>query len=109
MKGINMTNKQTFGTAHVPLSPAIRAGDFVFVSGQVPVDTDGAVVSGGIGPETDQVIANITKVLALADCTLSDIVKTTVCQVFSIVPPHPFNSGIAAYDRHRRRNRSRRV
>ena len=73
-----MTNKQTFGTAHVPLSPAIRAGDFVFVSGQVPVDTDGAVVSGGIGPETDQVIANITKVLALADCTLSDIVKTTV-------------------------------
>ena len=73
-----MTKKQTFGTAHVPLSPAIRAGDFVFVSGQVPVDTDGAVVSGGIGPETDQVIANITKVLALADCTLSDIVKTTV-------------------------------
>ena len=73
-----MTNKQTFGTAHVPLSPAIRAGDFVFVSGQVPVDTDGAIVSGGIGPETDQVIANITKVLALADCTLSDIVKTTV-------------------------------
>ena len=73
-----MTNKQTFGTAHVPLSPAIRAGDFVFVSGQVPVDTDGEVVSGGIGPETDQVIANITKVLALADCTLSDIVKTTV-------------------------------
>ena len=73
-----MTNKQTFGTAHVPLSPAIRAGDFVFVSGQVPVDTDGAVVSGGIGPETDQVIANITKVLALADCRLSDIVKTTV-------------------------------
>jgi 2-iminobutanoate/2-iminopropanoate deaminase len=78
MKGFNMTNKHTFGTAHVPLSPAIRAGDFVFVSGQVPVDTDGAVVSGGIGPETDQVIANITKVLALADCTLSDIVKTTV-------------------------------
>ena len=73
-----MTNKHTFGTAHVPLSPAIRAGDFVFVSGQVPVDTYGAVVSGGIGPETDQVIANITKVLALADCTLSDIVKTTV-------------------------------
>jgi len=73
-----MTNKQTFGTASVPLSPAIRAGDFVFVSGQVPVGADGAVVPGGIGPETDQVIANITKVLALADCTLSDIIKTTV-------------------------------
>ena len=73
-----MTNKQIFGTAHVPLSPAIRAGDFVFVSGQVPMGADGAVVPGGIGPETDQVIANITTVLALADCTLSDIVKTTV-------------------------------
>ena len=30
--------KQVFGTAHVPLSPAVRAGDFVYVSGQVPVD-----------------------------------------------------------------------
>ena len=73
-----MTNKQTFGTSHVPLSTAIRAGAFVFVSGQVPTGADGAVVPGGIGPETDQVISNITKVLALADCTLSDVVKTTV-------------------------------
>ena len=73
-----MTNKHTFGTSHVPLSPAIRAGDFVFVSGQVPVGADGAVVPGGIGPETDQVIANLKKVLVLADCVLSDIVKTTV-------------------------------
>ena len=73
-----MTNKQNFGNSHVPLSPAVRAGDFVFVSGQVPMGADGAVVPGGIGPETDQVISNITKVLALADCTLSDVVKTTV-------------------------------
>ena len=78
MEGLNMTNIQTFGTSHVPLSPSIRAGDFVFVSGQVPVDADGAVVSGGIGPETDQVITNLKKALALADCRLSDIVKTTV-------------------------------
>ena len=73
-----MTNKQNFGNSHVPLSPAVRAGDFVFVSGQVPMGADGDVVPGGIGPETDQVISNITKVLALADCTLSDVVKTTV-------------------------------
>jgi len=33
--------KQVFGTSHVPLSPAVRAGDFVFVSGQVPVDANG--------------------------------------------------------------------
>jgi 2-iminobutanoate/2-iminopropanoate deaminase len=41
--------KQCFGTAAVPLSPAVRAGDFVFVSGQVPVGADGKVVAGGIG------------------------------------------------------------
>jgi 2-iminobutanoate/2-iminopropanoate deaminase len=39
--------KQVFGTSHVPLSPAVRAGDFVFVSGQVPV-VDGRIVPGGI-------------------------------------------------------------
>jgi enamine deaminase RidA (YjgF/YER057c/UK114 family) len=74
---------------------------------------DGAVVSGGIGPETDQVIENITKVLALAGCTLSDIVKTTVwlrdrddfaafnaayAKHFPSSPPHSFNSRVSAYD-----------
>ncbi|TGV59892.1 RidA family protein, partial [Mesorhizobium sp. M00.F.Ca.ET.149.01.1.1] len=39
--------KQCFGTSHVPLSPAVRAGDFVYVSGQVPVGRDGMVVKGG--------------------------------------------------------------
>ena len=70
--------KQAFGTSHVPLSPAVRAGDFVFVSGQVPVGADGKVVAGGVGSETDQVIANIAAALKLAGCDLSDVVKTTV-------------------------------
>jgi 2-iminobutanoate/2-iminopropanoate deaminase len=70
--------KQCFGTSHVPLSPAVRAGDFVFVSGQVPVGADGKVVSGGIGPETTQVLANIRAALALAGCSMADVVKTTV-------------------------------
>lgn len=71
-------SKQAFGSSHVPLSPAVRAGDFVFVSGQVPVGADGNVVAGGVGPETDQVIANIAAALKLAGCALSDVVKTTV-------------------------------
>ena len=70
--------RQTFGTAKVPLSPAVRAGDFVFVSGQVPVGPDGKVVPGGIGPETRAVIDNIRAALALAGCGLEDVVKTTV-------------------------------
>ena len=70
--------KQCFGTAGVPLSPAVRAGDFVFVSGQVPVDAQGAIVPGGVRAETEQVMKNIEAALALAGCSLSDVVKTTV-------------------------------
>ena len=73
-----MTKKQTLGSSRVPLSPAVRAGDFVFVSGQVPVGEDGSIVPGGNGPETDQVLANVAQVLALAGCTLADVIKTTV-------------------------------
>lgn len=70
--------KRCFGAAGVPLSPAVRAGDFVFVSGQVPVDTEGKIVSGGIKAETEQVMKNVEATLALAGCSLSDVVKTTV-------------------------------
>ena len=73
-----MSKKQTFGTSHVPLSPAVRAGDFVYVSGQVPVRADGSIVDGGIEPQTVQVLENIKSALALAGATLDDVVKTTV-------------------------------
>lgn len=61
-----------------PLSPAVRAGDFVFVSGQVPVDAEGQIVTGGIEAQTRQVLANLQAALALAGATLEDVVKTTV-------------------------------
>ncbi len=70
--------KKHFGTSQVPLSPAVRAGDFVFVSGQVPVGADGKIVEGDVGAQTKQVLENISSVLAIADCSLSDVVKTTV-------------------------------
>lgn len=57
-----------------PFAKAVRAGDFVYVSGQVPT-VDGEVVAGNIVAQTEQVIANIKDVLALADCTLADVVK----------------------------------
>lgn len=69
--------KQHFGTSHVPLSPAVRAGDFVYVSGQVPV-VDGKIIDGGIAEQTTQVLKNISAALALAGCQMSDVVKTTV-------------------------------
>jgi len=61
-----------------PLSPATRAGDFIFVSGQVPVDENGETVVGGIEAQTRQVFKNIEKVLALAGCTLEDVCKVGV-------------------------------
>ena len=70
--------KQHFGTSHVPLSPAVRAGDFIYVSGQVPVGTDGQVVAGGIEAQTRQVMDNLKAALALAGAELSDVVKTFV-------------------------------
>jgi 2-iminobutanoate/2-iminopropanoate deaminase len=70
--------KQHFGTSHVPLSPAVRAGDFIYVSGQVPVDASGVPVGGDVAKQTRQVLENIKAALALAGAELSDVVKTTI-------------------------------
>jgi len=61
-----------------PLSPATRAGDFVFVSGQVPTDDEGQIVAGGIEAQTRQVFKRLEEVLALAGCTLADVCKVGV-------------------------------
>lgn len=61
-----------------PLSTATRAGDFVFISGQVPLDDAGQVVDGGIAGQTRQVFRRIEAALALAGCTLQDVAKATV-------------------------------
>lgn len=73
-----MSRKQVFGSSHVPLSPAVRAGDFVFISGQVPVRPDGTMVDGGIESQTRQVLENVKAALALAGASMDDVVKTTV-------------------------------
>ncbi|MFZ3121213.1 MAG: RidA family protein, partial [Variovorax sp.] len=42
-----------------PFSPAVRAGDFIYVSGQVPADANGEIVVGGIEAQTRQVMENL--------------------------------------------------
>ncbi|MFE3837417.1 RidA family protein [Pseudogemmobacter sonorensis] len=59
-----------------PFAKAVRAGDYVHVSGQVPT-RDGEVIPGGITAQTEQVIENIKAVLALAGCGLEDVIKVT--------------------------------
>lgn len=57
-----------------PFAKAVRAGDFVYVSGQVPA-ADGEIISGGIVAQTEQVMQNIIEVLASAECGLEHVVK----------------------------------
>jgi 2-iminobutanoate/2-iminopropanoate deaminase len=59
-------------------SPAVRAGDLVFVSGQVPKDPrTGAIVGSDVVEQTRQVIANAERALAAAGATLGDVVAVT--------------------------------
>jgi 2-iminobutanoate/2-iminopropanoate deaminase len=62
-----------------PYSQAIDAGDFVFLSGQVPLDPKtGDLVTGDIAKETERVLDNLAAVLEAAGCSFADVVKTTI-------------------------------
>lgn len=62
-----------------PYAQAIKAGDFVFCSGQIALDpVTGAMVSAGIEAETRQVLANLTAVLETAGVSWNEVVKTTI-------------------------------
>jgi reactive intermediate/imine deaminase len=65
-------------TRSLPRSQATKAGDFVFVSGQVARDEGGSLVAGGIEAQARQTLKNVAHVLELAGCTLEDVVKTTI-------------------------------
>ncbi|WP_029056921.1 RidA family protein [Stappia stellulata] len=71
--------KEVYGThPAVPLSAAVRAGDFIFLSGQIPFGPDGDLVRGDIETQTRQVLDNIAAALALANASLADVIKTTI-------------------------------
>jgi 2-iminobutanoate/2-iminopropanoate deaminase len=60
-------------------SPAVRAGPFVFVSGQVPRDPEtGTLVGDDIESQTRQVIANVKRALEAAGAALADVVSVIV-------------------------------
>lgn len=60
-------------------SPAIRVGNLVFVSGQIPMDpSTGSLVQGDITAQTDQVMRNLTALLRAAGLSFQHVVKTTV-------------------------------
>ncbi|MFX1577118.1 MAG: RidA family protein [Promethearchaeota archaeon] len=62
-----------------PYSQAIRAGDFLFVAGQVPVNPEtGEFVTESITLQTQQCMENIKAILSAAGSDLADIVRTTI-------------------------------
>ena len=71
-------------TAHAPAaigpySQAIRAGDTVYVSGQLPIDpATGAFAGEDITAQTHQSLTNIRSILNAAGLSMADVVKTTV-------------------------------
>ena len=62
-----------------PYEQALKLDGWVFTSGQIPLDPQtGAVVEGGIGAQTRQVLENLRRVLEAAGTSMSKVVKTTV-------------------------------
>lgn len=62
-----------------PYSQAIRAGDFLFVSGQIPLDpATGALVAGDVAAQTHRVLRNLGAILTAAGTSFDHVVKTTV-------------------------------
>lgn len=62
---------------NLPFHPAVRAGDYIFVSGQVAKDADGNMIFGSIEEETRTTIESIRRILAEEGVALSDVVRVT--------------------------------
>ncbi|MEY8338885.1 RidA family protein [Lachnospiraceae bacterium 62-35] len=73
-----LINSDKAPAAAGPYSQAIRAGEFVFVSGQLPVNPADNTMPEGIEDQAKMSLANVKAVLEAAGCTLNDVVKTTV-------------------------------
>ena len=62
-----------------PYSQAIRAGDLLFISGQIPLDAkSGEIVRSGVADETKKVLENLKAIIEAAGGSLGDVVKTTI-------------------------------
>lgn len=62
---------------NLPFHPAVRAGDYIFVSGQVAKDDQGNMIAGSIEVETAGTIESIRRILAAEGATLADVIRVT--------------------------------
>lgn len=84
-----------------PYSQAVISGDFVFISGQIPLDPQSSkIVEGGIETQTVQVMENLNNILESIDLTLDNVVKTSVF-LSDLNDFQPFNRVYGKYfDKH---------
>ena len=75
MSGINVISGPSIPRSSLPFSPAIQAGDFVFVSGQASVDKTGNIVKGTFEEECRRSFENVRDILTAARLTFSDVVQ----------------------------------
>ena len=61
-----------------PYSQAVRAGDLLFVAGQIPLDPSGAIVEGDVTVQARRVLDNIGAILKAAGLSFAHVVRTTV-------------------------------
>ncbi len=79
MNDIKFINTSEAPGAIGPYSQAVIAGEWVFASGQIPIDpATGELIDGGIADQTDRVLKNLSAVLHEAGLSLDQVVKTTV-------------------------------
>ncbi len=75
----NIINTPQAPAAIGPYSQAVKAGNLLFVSGQIPLNAKtGNLVTTGIEAETEQVMKNITAILNAANCNLQQVIKATI-------------------------------
>jgi 2-iminobutanoate/2-iminopropanoate deaminase len=83
-----------------PYTPAVRAGDFIFVSGQLGM-ADGTLAEGGVSGQTAQAVVNLKSRLEEMGADLTDVVKTT-CFLVDMDTFTTFNDAyVAGFGNHR--------
>ena len=69
---------ETAPSAVGPYSQAIKAGGFIFTSGQIPADPSGDIILGDIVSATKRCLENIREILGAGGATMADVVKVTI-------------------------------
>ena len=76
---IQAVNSSAAPAAIGPYSQAVKAGDFLYVSGQLPMDpASGELLTGDIKEQTRQVLSNVEAILKAADASTDNVVKSEV-------------------------------